>query len=135
MKKILIACAGFFATSLVLADDVSGTDKFLCAAARANVCVETGDCFSATPAELSMPDFVIVDAKSETVSTTGGSESNRSSKFSSVVRSEGLIHLQGVENQRSFSFVIDEFSGFLTVSIIRDGLSVTVFGACTVADT
>ena len=44
------------------------------------------------------------------------------------------IYLQGKEGERTFSFVIDEYSGHMTVAIVRDGISVTVFGACTDAD-
>lgn len=35
---------------------------------------------------------------------------------------------------RAFSFVIDEATGHMTVAVSRDGLSVSVFGACTDAD-
>jgi len=39
-----------------------------------------------------------------------------------------------MEGGRAFSFVIDEATGLLTVAVARDGLSVSVFGACTDAD-
>ncbi len=42
--------------------------------------------------------------------------------------------LQGIEDGRVFGFVIDEESGVLTVSVARDGISVSVFGACTDAN-
>ena len=42
--------------------------------------------------------------------------------------------LQGVETERAFSFVIDEASGRMTVAVSLDGMSVSVFGACTDAD-
>jgi hypothetical protein len=54
--------------------------------------------------------------------------------FSSVQEADGLTYLQGVEGGRAFSFVIDEISGQMTVAISLDGMSVSVFGACTDAD-
>ncbi len=42
--------------------------------------------------------------------------------------------MQGIEQERAFGFVIDEASGLLTASVARDGLAVSVFGACTDAD-
>ena len=98
------------------------------------ICIEFDTCYSATPSELDVPDFVVIDLDKKTVSTTKASNENRSTKFSTVATEAGLIYLQGMEGGRAFSFVIDEASGRLTVAVARDGLSVNVFGACTDAD-
>ena len=47
---------------------------------------------------------------------------------------DGLIYLQGIEGRRAFSIVVDEESGRMTVAVSRDGISVSVFGACTDTD-
>ena len=78
-----------------------------------------------------MPDFVVIDISRKTVSTTKASNQNRSTKFSSVTKDDGLIYLQGMEGGRAFSFVIHEATGRMTVAVSRDGLAVSVFGACT----
>ena len=135
MKNLAIACTGLLASGMALAENLEGAAEFLCAAGHAQVCFENGECFSAAPWELSIPDFVVIDTKAKTVSTTKASGQNRSTPFSSVKRSDGVIFLQGLEGQRAFSFVIEETSGHITVAIARDGLSVTVFGVCTDADT
>jgi len=134
MKNFAIACTGLLAGSIAMADNLEDIDRFLCAAGRAQICFETGECFAAAPWELSIPDFVIVDTKKKSVSTTKASGESRTSKFSTVERSEGAIYVQGIEGQRIFSFVIDEATGSMTVAIVRDGVSVNVFGACTDAD-
>jgi hypothetical protein len=81
-----------------------------------------------------VPDFVVINTKKKTISTTKASGLNRSTEFSKVEKSDGLIYLQGVDRGRAFSFVIDEATGRMTVAVSRDGLSVTVFGACTDTD-
>lgn len=134
MKNLAIVFTGLLASSMALAESLAGVDKLLCAAGHAQICFENGECFSATPAELSIPSFVVIDTKKKTVSTTKGSEEKRVSSFSSVERSDQTIFLQGKEGERTFSFVIDEFSGHMTVAVVRDGISVTIFGACTDAD-
>lgn len=134
MKNLEIACAGLLAGGMAMAENVTEADELLCAAGHVQICFETGECFSAAPWELDIPDFVVIDTKKKSVSTTRASGQNRTSPFSSVTREDGTIYLQGVEGQRTFSFVIDEASGRMTVAIARDGTSVTVFGACTDTD-
>ena len=134
MKNLYVACVGLFACVAAWAEDVSGVDRLVCAAGQAQICLETGECYAATPWELSVPDFVIIDMKKGMISTTKASGQNRSTKFTKSERKEGMITLQGVESARAFSFVIHEATGRMTAAIARDGLSVTVFGACTAAD-
>jgi hypothetical protein len=131
MKKLVIAIAGMLVGGLVQADNIEGVDEIICAAVQVQICVENDTCYVATTAELNMPDFVVIDTQKKTVSTTKASDEHRSTPFSSVTRSEGLIYLQGIENGRAFSFVIEEATGLMTVAVARDGIAVSVFGACT----
>jgi hypothetical protein len=133
MKKILFAGLGLAVSGVAAAENVTDVTRMICASGQAQICLETGECFAATPWELSVPDFVIIDTKKGTISTTKASGLNRSTEFTKSERKEGLIHLQGVEGGRAFSFVIHEQTGRMTAAIARDGLSVTVFGACTAA--
>ena len=134
MKKLLIASACLILGSNATAENLDGVDEMICSAGQAQICLETGDCYAATPWELSVPDFVVIDTKKKTISTTKASGLNRSTEFSKVEKSDGLIYLQGIDRGRAFSFVIDEATGRMTVAVSRDGLSVTVFGACTDTD-
>ena len=134
MKKLAIACTGLLASSIALAENLEGADELLCAAGHVQICFENGECFSVAPWELSMPDFVVIDTLEKSVSTTKASGQNRSSPFASVERSDGKIYLQGLEAERAFSFVIEEVSGHMTVAVVRDGFSITVFGVCTRTD-
>ena len=133
MKKLLFAGLGMAVSATVAAENVTGVVRMICASGHAQICLETGDCYAATPWELSVPDFVIIDTKKGTISTTKASGLSRSTEFTKSARMDGLIHLQGVEGGRAFSFVIHEATGRMTAAIARDGLSVTVFGACTAA--
>ncbi len=117
-----------------MAENLEGGDGLLCAARHAQICFENGECFSVAPWELSIPDFVVIDTKEKSVSTTKASGQNRSSPLSSVEKSDGIIYLQGIEGNRTFTFIIEESSGHMTVAVVRDGFSVTVFGVCTRTD-
>ena len=134
MKKTTLAGALTLIAGVVAAEDLTGVDRFICSSAQAQICLETGECYAAIPWELDVPDFIVVDLDRKTVSTTEASDLNRSSEFSKVEKSDGIIYVQGIEDGRAFSFVIHESTGHMTAAIARDGLSVTVFGACTDVD-
>ena len=44
---------------------------------------------------------------------------------------DGFLVLQGFEHGRAFSFLITEKTGRASIAVARDGLGVSVFGACT----
>ena len=117
--------------SIAGADDLTGQDRMLCTAVEATRCMESGTCTSELPWNLNIPQFIEVDLKAKTFSTTKASGENRSTPIRTVSREDGLIILQGFEAGRAFSFVIHEESGMASVAVARDGLTVSIFGACT----
>ncbi len=134
MKFPAYLVAGLLAVQPILADDVTGTDRLLCSSSRIIVCFEEGDCVELTAEEVGVPQFVVIDTKAKTIATTKASNENRSTPIASIGRADGLLYFQGMEQGRAFSFVVHEQTGHLTVAVSRDGLSVSVFGACTNAD-
>jgi len=134
MNKRMIALVGLLTGALAQADPLTGVDKFLCAAAQVQICIENDTCYMASAWELDVPDFVVIDLAKKKVSTTKASGLNRSTTFTSMSRSDAQIILQGTEAGRAFSFVIDEATGRMTVAVARDGVAVNVFGVCTSTD-
>ena len=134
MNRIVIASAGLAATTAVLADNIAGVDRLLCAPGEVVVCVEADECYTALASEVGVPDFVIIDLDKKMVSTTASSAEARSTPVANVNRADGVIYLQGIDVGRAFSFIIDEETGRVTVAVSRDGATVTLFGACTSAD-
>jgi len=131
IRKLTIAAGLLVASGAALADNLAGIDRLVCASGQAQICLENGECYSSTPWELSVPDFVVIDTKKGVISTTKASGEDRTTQFAKSERVDGVIYLQGTEGGRAFSLVIHEATGKLTVAIARDGLTVTVFGACT----
>jgi len=134
MKNVLIFCTAVLSGSVAFAENLENTTDVLCAPGQAQVCVETGECFSATPWELNMPEFIVIDLKNEVMSTTRASGLNRASEFTRVAHAGGTIYLHGIEGERAFQFVIHEGTGKMTAAVSLDGISVTVFGSCTHAN-
>ena len=134
MKPIVLISAFTLVASSAFADNIENTDRILCSTSRIVVCFEDGECIDAHPWELNIPQFVVIDAKKMTLSTTKASGENRVTPIRTLKRDNGKMIIQGIEQQRAFGFVIDEASGLLTATVARDGLAVSVFGACTDAD-
>ena len=132
--RVGILAAGVAALALSASasgDDLKGQDRILCTAVQATVCTTDGDCSIEAPWNLNIPQFIEINLKDKTASTTKASGENRSSPLSTVTREEGLIVIQGVEAGRAFSFVITEDTGFASIAVARQSVTVSVFGACT----
>ena len=115
-------------------DDLRGSDRWLCSAIEATVCDVDGDCNIGAPWLWNIPQFIEVDLTKKKIATTKASPENRETPILTLERSDGLVFMQGIENGRAFSFVVEEKSGTLSAAIARTGITVSVFGACTIRD-
>lgn len=128
-------CWGAFAllaaAAPVLADDLSGANRFLCSSAQVTRCYARGECESGPPWKWDVPSFIEVDLAKKMLSTTPASGENRATPIRTLEKMDGQIFLQGTQSGRAFSFVIVEETGLASVAVALDGITVTVFGACT----
>lgn len=138
MSKKLFAAFGLVALLIVaaapaaLADDLTGSNRFLCSVVTISRCYIDG-CMDDTPDGALVPQFVNVDLGAKLLSTTPASGQNRTTPIESLRREGGLIVLQGLQNGRAFSFVIGEKSGNASVAIARDEIVLAVAAVCTPA--
>lgn len=130
-RGLPLAFAILIALPAVQADELIGADRLLCTAVQTTVCSAEGDCATEPPWNLNIPQFIEVDLAAKSLSTTAASGENRSTPIKNLEREAGLIYLQGVQGERAFSFVIAEDDGLASIAVARDGLTVSIFGACT----
>ena len=128
----LLTVLGFW-SGAIFADDISGQRNILCSVLSSDICLVNEGCTTLAPEELNIPQFIRIDAKTGTLSSTQASGHNRNTIADSMSRDEGQLILQGFEEGRAFSFYIDEASGRATFASASVGLSVTLFAACTPA--
>ena len=131
MRKAIIVLAGLLLAGTAYADPLTGVNRFVCAASQVQICLEGDSCYAASPWELGVPEFVVIDLKKKSISTTKASEGKRSTTFSKPIKEEGKIFFQGFEGGRAFSFVVHEATGYMSAAVARDGMVISVFGACT----
>ena len=129
--RIALAAMMVLLSTPALADDLTGKDRFLCSAHTATACSEDGQCFTGTVYDLNMPQFVEVDLQTKRMTTTKASGLNRATDIKNLLRQDDTIALQGSEYGKTFSFVISEKTGWLTVAVASDGWAYSVFGSCT----
>jgi len=131
VTRWIVALAVLQTGALASADDLTGSDKFLCAPMAANTCWPDEGCEQKGPWALNMPMFIEVNLRTKRLSTTEASGLNRATDIKNLLREEGLIVLQGYQTRRAFSIVITEESGIATFSVAGDDEGAVVFGACT----
>ena len=129
--SILIA---LLTVTVAHADDITESDRILCSVSRIMLCVEDGECFPVSAIELDAPQFLVIDLKKKTITTTEASAEHRLSNVANLVRENGRVFLQGIENNRAYSILIEQDIGRFTGSVSRDGITMSTFGACTDAD-
>jgi len=130
-SKQVFLCSTLLLAGTVLADSLSGEDRFLCSAVEATVCTDNGVCESGAAWDWQIPQFLVVDLDRKLLSATQASGENRATPILSLTRQDGQIVLQGVQTGRAFSMVLNEVDGRTTIAIATDGVTINVFGACT----
>jgi hypothetical protein len=118
-------------SAALLADDLRGHDAFVCAVLEVSRCHPGEGCDEIQPADANIPAFIEVDLAAKALRTTAASAERRATPILSVTRQDGELILQGVEQGRAWSFVIDEPNGTLSAAVAREEFTVTSFATCT----
>ena len=133
-QKILVTSLGLlcFGVTTAVAENVAGEDQLLCAPGYVTHCSSGGDCETVPSENYGIPSFLRIDLDGEVIRTTGADDEQGETPIQHVTRANGEVYLQGIENARMFSVLIDEASGNGALAIIADGETATAFLACTV---
>jgi len=130
-RNLALILAILVAPAMTLADDLTGSETFLCTVVYASACTPDGECVGGPAWNLNIPQFIEVDLKEKTLSTTKASDENRSTRIKNLEREEDLIIFQGVENGRAFSFVITESTGMASIAVAMADKGIVAYGVCT----
>ena len=119
------------APGLAVASDFDGSHTLLCAPTDAVQCEGAGECERKEVEVLNMAKFLTVDFKKKKLRGTveGGSE-EETSAIQMVQKLEGVTLVQGAENGRGWSLVVDKGTGDMTLAIAGDDLGFVLFGVC-----
>lgn len=130
-QRLIVGGLAFVSCS-ALADQLGDANDLLCYGLTATICELDGHvCESFEPWELNLPDFVEVDLRNSTISSTEASLEELVTPVTTIVRSEGRIVLQGMEGDKAFSWVMSQDTGEGTMTVSAVHLGVTIFTVCT----
>ena len=116
---------------LKLAGDFDGSTPLLCAVIETFECGAGGDCHRGTAESIDIPQFLKISFEEKTISSTPESGPVRTTKIQNMEHIDGKLILQGVQNSKAWSMVINEANGKVSVTASDGEVGFVVFGACT----
>jgi len=130
LKILSIACL-IILPYQVSAAEIKDSEPLICSVIKAIDCGLVGACYEGTAESLDLPQFIRVDQKKRMISTTKSSSDKKESQIKNLEKIDGKIFIQGVENGRAWSMIIDETSGKMSATVAEERIGFVIFGACT----
>jgi uncharacterized Fe-S cluster protein YjdI len=108
-----------------------GKSDLICASFNVMACVDGMNCVKGEARDFEMPEFMRVDVKKKVVFATYESESKRAdSPIKNMEVNGSQLILQGVENAHGWSMAIHRDTGRMSLAVVGEQLSFSIFGAC-----
>lgn len=131
MKRNALTIALFLALFALAAAaaEPSQPSSMVCALGRVTICTLDG-CKDGDVDALGVPGIVRLDLETGEMLAVTAADAGRRSTFRVLERKDGKTTLQGFENGRAFSAVIDA-DGIASIATATAGRSIVMFGRCT----
>ena len=114
----------------IAAADFDGSKPLLCATIETFECGAGIECQRGTSQSINLPQFLKINFKDKKISGTRESGEVLSTKIENMERSDGKLVLQGTQNNKGWSMLINEATGKMTITASDDQVGFVVFGAC-----
>ena len=108
--------------------DFDGSRNLRCTPNHVADCNTAARCVRESLGDVDLPSFIRVQFDKKQLAGGGGNE--RTTAIQNVQKLDGLTILQGAENGRAWSMVIDQANGRMSGSIADEGGAFAIFGAC-----
>jgi hypothetical protein len=128
-RSYLVAAILFLAPLAAAAQATDWPASVVCSLGDVTICTTAG-CHEAPIDTLEIPSLIRLDLKEGVMHAVTPDDLGRRSNFKIIESSDAKIVLQGYENGRAFSAVLDE-PGTLAISASTDGTTFSVFARCT----
>ncbi len=89
------------------------------------------ECFVGTAESFDLPQFVRIDFQNNIISEAGENTEARKSRIINLKHIDNSVILQGIENGRSWSMIVEKQTGKMSATVSEERIGFVVFGACT----
>ena len=119
-------------TSSVPAGEFDGSTELICAVSTVFDCGPLQKCQSVSSREANVPSFIRVNFEAGKLSGKSPDGEVQETTVQNTTKIDGKTILQGAENGRAWSLVIDQQSGEISATIADNEVGFVLFGGCTV---
>ena len=88
-------------------------------------------CFEGQADVFDLPQFIRIDLQNKTIREVGENTRKRTSTINNFKRMDTKLIMQGIENGRSWSVIVEEETGKMTATASDEVVGFIIFGACT----
>ena len=107
-----------------------GSSNLLCASFSITACVDGITCANGEARTFDMPEFMWVDFKKKSIHADYDSEKTADSPFKNFQSTDKQLIIQGVENNHGWSMAISKETGRMSLAVVGEEVTFTMFGAC-----
>jgi hypothetical protein len=127
-----VACAALLlgCATTAGAAGFDGSQDLLCVPTDIAECDHAARCERVSASEVDLPPFLRVEFGKKRLVGVGAD--GRSTAIENVRNAQGLTILQGAENGRAWSLVVEQATGRMSGSVADGDGAFAVFGACTI---
>ena len=118
-------------SSVSAAGKLDLSKNLICATINVVGCVDGGVCVKGQAKEFDLPQFIVVDADKQLVRATDETGHKEVSPVKNRVNSESELILQGAEDGKGWSIVINQDNGDMSATLAGKEVSFMAFGVCT----
>jgi hypothetical protein len=119
-----------FSAVPAIAGDFDEGKPLQCFVGEIQECQPARECMRFTPAEIDLPEIIQIDFEAKELRGVTAEGRQVRTPVRSITKEGGSVSLQGHENGRSFSIVIDAATGKLSGAATEPGGGFLVFGTC-----
>ena len=124
----LLALCALFAAVAARAGSVDGSKPLVCDLVEAAQCDGVAACTDVTLEQIDLAGPIHVDFAASRLHST---DEQRTSPIASVEKEDDVILLQGSQNGRGWTMVIDRATGHLSATLADAEGAIVIAGACT----
>ena len=109
---------------------LDGSSNMICATFSITACVDGISCVDGEARTFDMPEFMWVDFKKKSIRADYDSEKTADSPFKHFQSTDNQLIIQGVENNHGWSMAIGKETGRMSLAVVGEEVTFTMFGAC-----